>query len=79
MRLNADSGGQTTMSSEIAKLSVLLEVSEAQRFDAYCKEKGFKKSSLTARLIRDHLDREKFQFHRGPPEYLTNNTKHVTR
>jgi len=67
------------MSSEIAKLSVLLEASEAERFDAYCKEKGFKKSSLTARLIRDHLDREKFQFHRGPPKYLTNNAKHVTR
>lgn len=45
----------------IAKISVLLEAKEAERFDAYCKEKGFKKSSLAARLIRDHLDQEQFQ------------------
>jgi hypothetical protein len=55
--------GQNQMSGEIAKISVLLDAEEAKRFDAYCKQKGFKKSSLTARLIRDHLNGEQFQCH----------------
>ncbi|HKU65949.1 MAG TPA: hypothetical protein VJQ06_12905 [Rhizomicrobium sp.] len=33
---------------------------DAGRFDAYCAAKGFKKSTLIARLIREHLDRENF-------------------
>ena len=41
-----------------AKISVLLERQTADRFDAYCRQKGFKKSSLIARLIREYLDRE---------------------
>lgn len=45
------------MSRERLKVSVLLDVEEFRRFDAYCKEQGFKKSTLIARLIRDHLDR----------------------
>lgn len=40
------------------KLSVLLSTEEAERFCAYCTERGHKKSTLIARLIRDHLDRE---------------------
>ncbi len=40
------------------KISVLLTEAEEERFDAYCREKGFKKSTLAARLIREHLDRE---------------------
>jgi hypothetical protein len=43
------------------KISVLLKDEEATRFDAYCREKGFKKGSLIARLIREHLDRESFR------------------
>lgn len=46
--------------SEQPKVSVLLDASEADRFDAYCKSRGFKKSTLVARLIREHLDREGF-------------------
>lgn len=42
------------------KISVLLTDAEDERFDAYCREKGFKKSTLAARLIREHLDREGF-------------------
>ncbi|MCY3821323.1 MAG: hypothetical protein OXH52_18540 [Gammaproteobacteria bacterium] len=30
----------------------------ADRFDAYCREKGYKKSPLIARLVREYLDRE---------------------
>ena len=47
------------------KISVLLREEEADRFDAYCQERGFKKSTLIARLIREHLDREQFQSQPG--------------
>jgi len=43
-----------------ARVHVLMPDNEAERFDAYCKEKGFKKSTLIVRLIREHLDRESF-------------------
>lgn len=49
------------MTEHNAKISVLLEPSEASRFDAYCRTRGFKKSTLIARLIRDHLDHERFE------------------
>jgi hypothetical protein len=42
----------------LAKISVLLSDVEEERFTAYCREKGFKKSTLVVRLIREHLDRE---------------------
>ena len=42
------------------KLSVLLTQEEAGRFESYCEERGYKKSTLIARLIREHLDRERF-------------------
>jgi hypothetical protein len=67
------------MSGEIAKISVLLEVGEAERFDAYCKQKGFKKSSLTARLIRDHLDQEKFQCQKNLFEQSPETSKQLRR
>jgi metal-responsive CopG/Arc/MetJ family transcriptional regulator len=47
--------------SETARVQVLLPGDEAERFDAYCKAKGHKKSTLILRLIREHLDRERFQ------------------
>jgi hypothetical protein len=40
------------------KITVLVPEHEFRRFEEYCKAKGFKKSTLIARLIRDHLDRE---------------------
>ena len=43
----------------VPKMSVILTDTEEERFDAYCREKGFKKSTLAARLIREHLDRER--------------------
>lgn len=42
------------------KVSVLLEDLEFERFEAYCRERGHKKSTLIARLIREHLDAEAF-------------------
>jgi len=49
------------------RLQVLLNTSEAERFERYCDELGFKKSTLVARLIREHLDREKFPDQRVLP------------
>jgi len=43
------------------QVTVLLEPQEDRRFSAYCEEKGYKKSTLIARLVREHLDGEGFQ------------------
>lgn len=40
------------------KITVLLQPDEFDRFDAFCKEMGYKKSPLVARLIRDYLNNE---------------------
>ena len=40
------------------KISVLLSDLEHQRLDAYCRDRGYKKSTLVARLIRQYLDME---------------------
>lgn len=48
------------MDSKLKKITVLLDEQEFRRFEAYCEERGFKKSTLAARLIREHLDREAF-------------------
>jgi metal-responsive CopG/Arc/MetJ family transcriptional regulator len=50
--------------AKFQKVSVLLEPEEAERFDAFCREKGFKKSALIARLIREHLQQEQFRTQR---------------
>jgi hypothetical protein len=47
------------------KMSVLLSDVEEERFTAYCREKGFKKSTLVVRLIREHLDREGYASQRS--------------
>lgn len=38
------------------RITVLLDPDLQARFSAYCLEKGHKKSTLIARLIREHLD-----------------------
>jgi hypothetical protein len=42
------------------KVTVLLDEEEFERFRCYCDGRGFKKSTLIARLIREHLDSERF-------------------
>ena len=42
------------------RVQVLIPKQEADRFFAYCREKGFKKSPLIVRLIREHLEEEAF-------------------
>ncbi len=44
------------------KISVLVPDEEARRFEAFCNERGYKKSTLIVRLIKEHLDREKYPF-----------------
>ena len=46
--------------SNPVRVQVLIPKAEADRFDAYCREKGYKKSPLIARLVREYLDRESF-------------------
>ena len=41
-----------------SKITVLLTDEEFDRFDSYCRERGYKKSTLIARLIRQYLDLE---------------------
>ena len=55
------------MNRKRVKISVLLDSKEFDRFDAYCQERGFKKSTLIARLIRDHLDDSVFDGQPSPP------------
>ena len=42
----------------MARVQVILSDVLDERFTAYCEAKGYKKSTLAARLIKDHLDRE---------------------
>lgn len=44
------------------KISVLVPDDEARRFEAFCSERGHKKSTLIVRLIKEHLDREQYPF-----------------
>ena len=60
MRTSAHHNRAAAMASGLVKISVLLAPQEALRLGAYCKQKGFKKSSLLARLVREHLDVEQF-------------------
>ena len=49
------------------RVTVLLNPEEFVRFEAFCSERGHKKSTLVARLIRDHLDSEGFRPQRELP------------
>ena len=46
---------------ETLRVQVFLQTEEAERFERYCQERGYKKSTLIARLVREHLDRESFE------------------
>jgi hypothetical protein len=70
---------EALMMGEISKISVLLKSDEAERFDAYCKQNGFKKSSLIARLIREHLTRERFQSQNSLSENIPPNNPQKQR
>jgi hypothetical protein len=40
------------------KVTVLLDCADFERLDRYCEKFAFKKSTLIARLVSEHLDRE---------------------
>ncbi len=42
--------------TDSVRIQVLMPVEEAERFEEYCRERGFKKSTLIVRLVRDHLE-----------------------
>jgi len=42
------------------RIQVILNRPDAERFERFCEARGHKKSTLIARLVRDHLDREGF-------------------
>jgi metal-responsive CopG/Arc/MetJ family transcriptional regulator len=46
--------------SDTVRVQVLMPRDEADRFEAYCRDRGFKKSTLIARLIREHLTQANF-------------------
>lgn len=50
-----------------SKVTVLLSDDEAARLDGYCRERGFKKSTLIARLVRQYLDLEGYGVGRDNP------------
>ena len=46
------------MSTNPKKITVLLAENDFLRFDRFCRDQGFKKSTLLVRLIREFMDRE---------------------
>ena len=55
------------MAQERKAITVLLKTEEFSRFEDYCDLRGFKKSTLIARLIRDHLNEQGFHRQRDLP------------
>jgi len=43
---------------ETVRVQVLMRPQEAGLFARYCADRGYKKSTLIARLVREHLERE---------------------
>ena len=48
----------SVVAPKMRKISVLLDREDYERFDSYCRTRGYKKSTLASKLIRDLLDRE---------------------
>jgi hypothetical protein len=48
------------------KVTVLLSDEEFERLDNFCRDRGFKKSTLIARLVRQYLDMEGYALPRDP-------------
>ena len=59
--------GRDAMRKKRSRVTVLLDPEEFERFAAFCSKRGHKKSTLVARLIREHLDYEGFRTQRDLP------------
>lgn len=66
--------GDSSVDERQQKISVVLSASELDRFNSYCTDRGYKKSTLIRRLIREHLDREKFPAGDRPSSTLADHT-----
>lgn len=42
--------------ANVERITVLLSLEQSSRLSQYCETQGFKKSTLIARLIKEHLD-----------------------
>ena len=56
----------SAVAPKMRKISVLLDQKDYERFDSYCRTRGYKKSTLASKLIRDLLDREQGPTTRQP-------------
>jgi hypothetical protein len=52
---------------DLHRVQVLLRAGEAERFARFCLQRGYKKSTLIARLIREHLNQEGFEKQQAIP------------
>jgi hypothetical protein len=55
---------EQAMDASKHNITVIIEDEEFARFEAYCNRNGYKKSTLICRLIREHLDSERFSVQR---------------
>ncbi|WP_428938910.1 hypothetical protein [Fontivita pretiosa] len=62
----SNSGKTDDNKPTLNKISVLLRDDEYERLDRFCRERGYKKSTLVARLIRQYLDLEGYGVPRDP-------------
>ena len=46
--------------ADLVRVQVLMPRPEADRFSTYCRDKGYKKSPLIARLVREYLNKEDY-------------------
>lgn len=53
-------GGKVILMSGTVRVQVLMQPQDADLFERYCADRGHKKSTLIARLVREHLEREGF-------------------
>lgn len=57
------------------RISVLLPSDVYRHFEAYCAEQGYKKSTLIARLIREHLRTHNARNERGQDAKATRSSR----
>lgn len=66
------------MSTKQKKIT-LLAPGEFKQFDRFCRERGFKKSTLLVRLLREFLEREALERDGPLPLFDNNQTKNARR
>lgn len=61
------------------RITVLLEEEVDAKFTAFCQDKGFKKSTLAARLIREHLAHEADPSAGNPSQKVSHESSGIAR